>query len=174
MADGMHIDVASLKNLQVNIRFFEGYVLGKAQKGLRAFGLRIVAEAKRIIKDNGSIAQGYLRNSGRAVAQPDGTVDAGFYVGYAYWVENGRKKGKMPPVDVLYQWIVRKRIQPSGKGDIDKLRWDMARNIAWYLKNHDTEGRPFLRPAYEKYRIRIGDFMQKQIDEAVEHFKMKK
>lgn len=175
MTDGMYIDEASLRNLRVNIRYFEGYVLGKAKDGLRAFGMRIVARAKVNLKKNGQIAFGHLRDSGRTVAQPDGTVDAGFYMGYAYWVEEGRNPGGMPPVDDIYAWIVKKKIQPDGEGDLDERRWAMAWNIARYIKAHGTKDRakPFLKPAYEEYRIKIGQFMQAKIDEAAEQFKKK-
>jgi len=171
--EGLYIDPASMRDLRINVRRFREHVLAKAHDGLVAFGMRIVARAKGLLKDNGSIASGLLRNSGRTVSQPDGTVDAGFYVNYAEFVEYGRKAGGMPPVDDIHQWIRRKRIRPEGKGDIDKLQRSLAWAIAKWIKSHGTKAHPFLKPAYEQYRWEINKFMQAQVDKAVERFKAK-
>lgn len=202
--DGLHIDEASLRNLKVNIEYFKGYVMGMAKDGLKRFGMRIVAKAKKTLKDNGNIAQGLLRNSGRTVVQPDGTVDAGFYVGYAEFVEYGRASGKMPPMDVIYQWINRKNIEPKVQtvtsdeneekrkeravqkrervirkkrdkmSKDERAKWSLAYLIARHIGEYGTKPHPFLKPAYDEYRTQIGQFMQQTIDQAVEQFKPKK
>ena len=172
--DGFYIDEKSLKALRINIRVFRSEVLREAKNGLAAFGMRIVARAKQTLKKNGNIAEGTLRDSGRTVIQPDGTVDAGFYAGYAYWVENGRKAGGMPPQHDLYQWLVKKRINPKGKGSLEQRRRDAARSIAWYIKHHGTKAHPFLKPAYEQYRWNINKFMTGVIERTVSKFKPKK
>lgn len=200
--DGLHIDEASLRNLNVNIEYFKGYVMGKAKDGLKRFGMRIVAKAKRNIENGGNIASGLLRNSGRTVVQPDGTVDAGFYIGYAAFVEEGRPSGKMPPIDVIYQWIVKKKLEPKKMADKavekrepraiikrekgqrtrkkDKMtkeqraKWSMAYLIARHIGEYGTKPHPFLKPAYDEHRVAIGQFMQQTIDQAVEKFKPKK
>ena len=173
--EGMYIDPASYKALQGNMWRFRRVVLERAHRGLVDFGMRIVARAKTLLRDNGNIATGLLRNSGRTVEQLDGTVDAGFYAAYAEFVEYGRKAGGMPPVDDIYAWIRKKRIRPKdgGKGDMDAQQRSLAWAIAKWIKKHGTEEHPFLKPAYEEYRADITRFMQAKVNEAVDNFKPK-
>ena len=182
MADGMYIDEASLRNLGVNIKAFKAEVLRSALDGLKAFGMEIVAQAKANLKNNGSIAFGHLRNSGKTVVQPDNTVDAGFYQSYAEFVEYGRKSGKMPPVDSIYEWVRKKGARRGSalkaaavfthKSE-DALARDAAWAIAKSIKEKGTRPHPFLKPAYDQYRTQIGQFMQNKIDLAVDKYKKK-
>lgn len=173
MTDGMHIDEASMKNLSINFKVFQKEVLAASVKGLAAFGMRIVAQAKRILKADGHVASGLLRNSGRTVVQPDNTVDAGFYAAYAYWVEYGRNKGGMPPVDDIYQWLRRKRIMPDGDGDLETRRRSMAWAIAKDIASHGSKPKPFLKPAYEQHRLQLAQYMQARIREVCDKYKKK-
>jgi len=115
MTDGLYVDERSLRALGLNIRNFKATVLRGAADGLKEFGMKIVAQAKINLKKNGSIAEGTLRNSGRTIAQADGTVDAGFYAGYAEFVEYGRRAGKMPPLDSIYAWVHKKKLKLTKK-----------------------------------------------------------
>lgn len=183
--EGLYIDPASMKALDINIKRFTQHVLKAAHQGLKAFGQAIINQAKDFIDHNDQVASGLLRNSGRAVSQPDGTVDAGFYVGYAEHVEYGRKAGGMPPVDDIIQWLRRKgkrrgknsALQSAaaftGKSE-EQLRRDAAWAIAKSIKENGTQPHPFLKPAYEIYRNKIDEFMRKKVNEAVEQFKPKK
>ena len=112
MTEGLYIDPASMKALEINFKKFQREVLASAQDGLKRFGMKIVARAKRIIERDKIKAFGILRNSGRTVVQADGTVDAGFFAEYAAYVEYGRKAGGMPPVDDIYAWLYKKKIMP--------------------------------------------------------------
>lgn len=182
MTDGMYIDPASLRNLHVNFRAFQAEVLQNAVEGLKAFGMRIIAQAKANLKSNDSIASGLLRNSGRTVVQPDNTVDAGFYSRYAQFVEYGRLPGKMPPVDSIEQWVRRKGRKKnsalkSAAVFAGKSEAQLARSAAWAIAKdiarRGTKPHPFLKPAYEQYRIRIGQFMQGQINACCDKYKKK-
>lgn len=182
MTNGMHIDPASLRNLGVNFRAFRSEVLAASLDGLKAFGMEIVGKAKELLKANGSIATGLLRNSGRTVVQPDKTVDAGFYVRYAEAVEYGRKSGKMPPVNVIYQWI---RKKGAGRGSAmksaavfsGKSEEQLARDAAWAIAKsiakYGTKPHPFLKPAYDQYRVRIGQFMQTKVNAVCNKYRKK-
>lgn len=167
MSDGMHIefDQAAFRKFKVNKRKFEDRVLTKAAQGLRDSAARIVAEAKIKLKDNGSIATGMLRNSGSVRPQVDGTVDAGFYADYAYWVEYGRKAGGMPPVKLIAEWV-RKRHITSDESEIESIAFAIARNIA----ANGTKAKPFLTPSYEENKSRIDKIMQKAINEVTNNF----
>ena len=182
MTEGMYIDPQSLRKLSVNFKAFSREVLAASVEGLKDFGLRIVAQAKANLKANDSIASGLLRNSGRAVVQPDNTVDAGFYAGYAYWVEYGRKSGGMPPVDVIYEWVRKKNAGKrsalksaavfSGKSQ-DELAKSAAWAIAKSIKEKGTKPHPFLKPAYDQYRTQIAQYMQIKVNQTCDKFKAK-
>ena len=167
MSDGMHIDFdqAAFRKFKMNKRKFEARVLTKASDGLRDSAARIVAEAKIKLKDNGSIATGMLRNSGSVRPQVDGTVDAGFYADYAYWVEYGRKAGGMPPVKLIAEWV-RKRHISSDESEIESIAFAIAKNIA----ANGTKAKPFLTPSYEENKSRIDDIIQKAINEVTDNF----
>ena len=167
MSDGMHIefDQAAFRKFKLNKRKFEDRVLFKAAQGLKESAARIVAEAKIKLKDNGSIATGMLRNSGSVRPQVDGTVDAGFYAEYAYWVEYGRKAGGMPPVKMIQEWIRKKHIAGNEK-EIESMAWAVAKSIA----ANGTKAKPFLTPSYEENKSRIDDIIQKAINEVTDNF----
>ena len=167
MSDGMHIefDQAAFRKFKMNKRKFEDRVLCKAAQGLKESAARIVAVAKTHLKDNGSVATGMLRNSGSVRPQVDGTVDAGFYADYAYWVEYGRKAGGMPPVKLIAEWV-RKRHISSDESEIESIAFAIARNIA----ANGTKAKPFLAPSYEENKSRIDEIMQRAINQVTERF----
>lgn len=49
---------------------------------------------------------------------------------YTYWMENGRRPGKFPPINVIRQWIDDKGIIPYGNISRDSLAFLIARKIA--------------------------------------------
>ena len=186
MTQMMYIDKSSMKNLNVNMKTFQADVLRSALTGLRQFGMRIVIQAQEFIQHNGSVASDKLRGSGRTIVQPDNTVDAGFYCAYAQFVEEGRGPGGMPPVDDIEQWILRKgrRRDKEGKSALasaavfsGKSEKVLARRAAWAIsksiKDHGTKPHPFLKPAYEMYRLKITEFIQQKINECCEKYKKK-
>ena len=167
MSDGMHIefDQAAFRKFKMNKRQFRDRVLTKASDGLKYSAARIVAVAKTRLRDNGSVATGMLRNSGSVRPQVDGTVDAGFYADYAYWVEYGRKAGGMPPVKLIAEWV-RKRHISSDESEIESIAFAIARNIA----ANGTKAKPFLTPSYEENKSRIDEIMQKAINQVIEGY----
>lgn len=167
MSDGMYIDFdqVAFQQFKRNKKQFTREVLTKAAQGLNNSAARIVAEAKQKIKDNGSIATGMLRNSGSVRPQVDGTVDAGFYAEYAYWVEYGRKAGGMPPVKLIKEWVRKKHLSQDEK-EIDSMAFAIAKNIA----ANGTKAKPFLTPSYEENKARIDEIMQKAINEVTNNF----
>ena len=201
MTGEFYVDEKSLKDLRINMKVFTKELLAESVKGLAAFGMRIVAKAQRTLRKNGNYATSNLIASGRTVIQPDNTVDAGFYMCYAYWVEYGRKSGGMPPVDVIYQWIKKKKLTPTEKkaaaheydrevkstvkrqkrfrlfkkkmSDEERARWQMAWAIAKSIGEKGTKPHPFLKPAYDEHRTQIAQFMQNKINEVCNKYKAK-
>ena len=167
MSDGMHIefDQAAFRKFKMNKRKFEDRVLFKAAQGLKESAARIVAVAKINLRDNGSVATGMLRNSGSVRPQVDGTVDAGFYAEYAYWVEYGRKAGGMPPVKMIQEWIRKKHIAGNEK-EIESMAWAVAKSI----QKNGYKAKPFLTPAYLDYNQKVDEIMQKAINEVAENY----
>ena len=49
---------------------------------------------------------------------------------YWYYIENGRKAGKFPPLPKIEDWIVRKKIVPKGNTTVPQLTYLIARKIA--------------------------------------------
>ena len=72
-------------------------------QGLEKGGLDIIADAQNDLRNNGSVVTGLLRQSGKVQKTDESTIDAGFFdttnrsSGYAFFVEYGRRAGKMPP-----------------------------------------------------------------------------
>lgn len=140
--------------------------LGKAgREALQKGGTIIVNEAKTNLRNNRSVVTGLLRSSGKVqkVQGDEDAVDAGFFSdkttgGYAYFVEYGRRAGKMPPPDILIEWC-RKKLRLPEK--LAKLRgWAMARAIA----KKGTRPHPFFGPAVEKNKKAVVDAIAEAIN----------
>lgn len=140
--------------------------LGKAgREALQKGGMLIVNDAKINLRNNRSVVTGLLRSSGKVqkVQDDEDAVDAGFFSqqttgGYAYFVEYGRRAGKMPPPDMLIQWC-RKKLRLPEK--LAKLRgWAMARAIA----RKGTRPHPFFGPAVDKNKKAVVDAIAEAIN----------
>lgn len=140
--------------------------LGKAgREALQKGGMLIVNDAKINLRNNRSVVTGLLRSSGKVqkVQGDEDAIDAGFFSqqttgGYAFFVEYGRRAGKMPPPDMLVEWC-RKKLRLPDK--IAKARgWAMARAIA----RKGTRPHPFFGPAVEKNKKAVVDAIAEAID----------
>ena len=110
-----------------------------------------------------------------AVEGDEDAIDAGFFSenqGYAAFVEYGRKSGKMPPVNMLMEWL-RKRTSKSGalKSAVVHMEGrrkrrtsaytkdDLLRSAAWslakWIAKRGTQPHPFFAPAVEKNKKEI-------------------
>lgn len=165
--------------------------LQAAMQGLRKGGLAIVADAKANLKDNGSVVTGQLRASGKVQAvegSPD-EIDAGFFSqgsekGYAAAVEYGRRAGKMPPVDMLMEWM-RKRTSKSKalqsaiihmegrrvRRETAYTKDDLLRSAAWglakWIAKKGTKPHPFFAPAVEKNKKQVNDAITMAIQQEI-------
>ena len=85
------------------------------QKRIEALRLNITS--KKATRRFGPVnASGRLANSLRLEVAPD--TGAIYAVGYARFVEQGRGPGKPPPVAVLIEWALAKRIIPKAGGTL--------------------------------------------------------
>lgn len=142
--------------LQVNVssavlalKRAKGQMETKANSALKRGALEIVREGKRNLKANGSQATSQLTQSlnirkGRGLSW---LAIAG--TAYAYYVENGRRRGRIPPPTAILDWLRVKRIKPRGKGVSETdLAWLIARRIG----NSGVKAKPFFKPAFDNFQ----------------------
>jgi hypothetical protein len=158
--------------------------LGKAgRQALQKGGMIIVNDAKVNLRNNGSVVTGMLRASGKVqkVQGDEDAVDAGFFSqqttgGYAFFVEYGRRAGKMPPVNFIEAWLKKKSTRSSGiksafksasvyakmkpEAYLKHLAWAIARAIA----RKGTRPHPFFGPAVEKNKKAVVDAIAEAIN----------
>lgn len=157
------------RELFLNMQRVMGSNLSAARQGIRAGAMSIINDAKQNLRGNHSVVTGQLRASGRvqAVQGDEDAVDAGFFSsdtqgGYAYFVEYGRRSGKMPPVDYIIQWF-RKKFGLNEK-EAKARGWASARAIA----RKGTRPHPFFAPAVEKNKKAVEDAIKEAIAKDIE------
>ncbi len=169
----MDVRIEGLQSLRANMDRVTKKVHEEADKALQSAALEIIAEAKVNLDQNGSIAFGNLRKSGKVQKNKDGSIDAGFFSseqdnGYAAYVEYGRGPTKtQTPGDVtletsLRAWVHRKLGIPEGK-DLDRAAFFIARKI----HRKGTRPKPFFVPAVKKYESKISQIIDKIIKKAL-------
>ena len=176
MKGGQGIWIEGEKELYANMQKSLFSLTEAGRKGLRQAGMNIIADAKQNLKNGGHVASTNLMASGRVQkveGDPD-SIDVGFFSkdskgGYAYYVEYGRRAGRMPPVDALMEWLRKKSSNRRSKSALDsalvfansgKRVWkvktanDLLRSGAWGLAKmiakKGTMPHPFFGPAVEK------------------------
>ena len=88
---------------------------------------------------------------------------------YWYYVENGRKAGKMPPIDNILRWIRVKPVlpRPNAKGKLPTPQ-QLAFLIARKIGEEGTEGTQDLRKATDTIWDTFEDRLYEAIDEDVD------
>lgn len=188
MNDGMSITLEGERELFLKMEYRLEGCEKAGRRGLRKGALKIVNDAKGNLKTNGSVVTGMLRASGKvqAVEGDPGAVDAGFFSqdtkgGYAYFVEYGRRAGKMPPVEMLMEWL-RKRTTRSKalRSAVDILEGkrrkreaaytkdDLLRSAAWglakWIAKKGTRPHPFFTPAVEDNKNTISEYIAEEVE----------
>lgn len=144
----------------------------EANRGLYNVALLILADAKILLKEAGSVVTGRLRNSGIIDRQKDETVDVVFKSNYASAVEFGRKAGRMPPVDIIKEWVRKKGLADTytASGNRKKRGADFEASIkgiafliARKIARVGTKPRPFLFPALRKNEDKVIAELKKAI-----------
>ena len=183
--DGITMWLDGEKELYVNMQKRMDLSTEAGRKALQTAGLKIIATAKANLRKNKSVVTGMLSASGKvqkAKDDPD-SVDAGFFSrgtkgGYAFYVENGRRAGGLPPVDEIAQWLRKKHMTRKlskgtrhaiksaaafvGKsvGDyITSLAWAIAKKIA----KEGTQPHPFFKPAIESTKKEVEKILKEAI-----------
>lgn len=190
MKGGQGIWIEGEKELYANMQKSLVSLTEAGRKGLRQAGMNIIADAKNNLRNNGSVASGMLRASGKvqSVEGDKDSIDVGFFSkdskgGYAYFVEYGRRSGKMPPVDMLMEWLRKKSSNRRSKsalesavafansGKVKKAKTvnDLLRSAAWGLAKkiakEGTRPHPFFAPAVEKNKADIENAISNSVKE---------
>lgn len=138
-----------------------------AMQGLQKAGLNIIADAQMNLRDNSSVVTGLLRQSGKVQKVDEETLDIGFFdtqnrqSGYAYFVEYGRRAGRMPPPDEMAQWAY-KKFQLHDRNLARQAGWALAIKIA----REGTKPHPFFAPAIDKNKNRITSALRDALKDA--------
>ena len=163
--DGITMWLDGEKDLYVNMQRRMDLSTAAGRKALQTAGLKIVGEAKENLRRNKSVVTGMLRASGKVqqVANDPDSVDAGFFSdssrgGYAFFVEHGRRAGKMPPVDEIAQWFKKKHRIGNAKEAFSRA-WGLAKRIA----REGTRPHPFFKPAIESTKKDVEEILKEAI-----------
>lgn len=165
----MQVDGFIVENFDELKRAFEANnrMMQKAcDEALSRGSMKIVAEAQRNLRDNGTNTTGLLSNSGRAEKLSDGEYEAGFFAqegkGYAEYVEYGRKSGDMPSPKILTAWV-RKKLRVRKEKDAERIAFAIAMKIA----EKGTKAQPYFSPAVESQKKAILEELQKAAERII-------
>jgi len=82
---------------------------------------------------------------------------------HARFVEFGTDpREKMPPVDAIERWVVRKGLARKGKAS-RQTAWAIAK----YIQKYGTEPHPYLRPAVNEALVRAKEFIKDEIKASI-------
>ena len=145
--------------------------LPNVQRVLGEFAVALRNEYQDNLILHNRIASGDLLNSVEYVIDRDGytyTVSL-MLKDYWYFVENGRKAGKWPPMDAILSWIKAKPVlpRPNAKGKLP-TPLQLAFAIATKIGKEGTEGTQDLRKATDTIWDTFEDRLYEAIDEDVD------
>lgn len=162
------ISVEGLNEVLRKLNNADKEVRKAASAGMQRAGLDIIADAQMNLRANMSVVTGLLRQSGKVQKIDDDTLDVGFFdtqnrqTGYAFYVEYGRRAGKLPPPDELAQWAY-KKFRIKDRKAAEAMGWALAKKIA----KEGTHPHPFFVPAVEKNKKQIIETLQNAINNSV-------
>lgn len=145
--------------------------LPNVQRVLGEFAVALRNEYQDNLILHNRIASGDLLNSVEYVIDRDGytyTVSL-MLKDYWYFVENGRKAGKWPPMDAILSWIKAKPVlpRPNAKGKLPTPQ-QLAFLIARKIGEEGTEGTQDLRKATDTIWDTFEDRLYEAIDADVD------
>lgn len=137
------------------------------------WGNELSENIRNTLRKNKTNASSVLSQSIGSIAKPkkDGfrlTVEMEDYYKY---VEEGRRAGKRPPIQNIYEWIQNKKsVQTliSKSTDRRKATRSLAYVIARKIAKHGTKAQPFIRQNVNEKSLkvlsdRIGEYIGKQL-----------
>ena len=107
----VELDMRSYEDCRKRIRSFDKVIRGAAMRGIKSSAVNVLGDSQRNIKAHDSIATAQLINSGKTKSSMSGQyVDVIYNVIQAFFVEFGRKAGKIPPYEPILQWVHKRGI----------------------------------------------------------------
>ena len=143
-------------------------VLRAADRGLKAAGMNIIADAQLNLRRNHTNTTGRLSQSGKVQKAEDG-YDVGFMMGeenYAGAVEYGRRPGKPAPYRDIRAWLMKKNSGLRGRPDAAGLT-SAAIAISKSIGKHGTKGQPFFEPAVRDNQAKIANTVRTEIQKVI-------
>ena len=165
------ITVTGQRKLTAQMRKKGISISNQTLDALNGVALLILAQAKRNLKNNGSIATGGLRDTGVVKKMQDGS-EVDFVKQYASNVEFGQKVGTTVNPKELEGWVMKKGLADSftasgnrrgrGQSFAQKVK-SIAFLIARKIKQHGTKPRPYLYPAVRQYEKQVITILKKEV-----------
>jgi len=128
-------------------------------KGLDALIDFIFMRSQQLVSKD----EGTLQKSAEPILRDHLRKEIVYRALHARFVEYGRDPSeKMPPVDVIERWVVRKGIERKGKAS-RQAAWAIAK----YIQKHGTEPHPYLRPAVNESLVRCKEFVKDEVQVSI-------
>ena len=113
-----------------------------------------------LLKNKTNASSGLSQSIEPKITQPPGGYNLSIMMeDYWFYVENGRKAGKMPPVKNIFEWIRNKRtIQVetiSKSADTIAATRSLAYVIAKKIGREGTKKQPFVSPALQQVTTEV-------------------
>lgn len=140
------------------------------RRTLQDYGWYFITLARKHLEENGTNASGFLSDSMRwDVEIDDDMMTVGVWIAdYWYYVENGRKAGKMPPLPKIEEWIYIKPvdIRPDERGRTPSVR-SLAYLIARKIGREGTSPQPFFKLAKDEARQHFEPLIREAIEKDI-------
>lgn len=124
---GFEVDLSGLPRFDAIVAEVRDACLAAMGRGVAAGGTRLKAAAQQLTRDENAVAsRQYLEGFRVDVSRPDANAHAATMTNiapHAYYVEEGRAPGRMPPQDAIEAWM-------AAKGIPAELSFVIRRSIA--------------------------------------------
>lgn len=192
----VELDMQSYADCRKRIKSFDKVVQSAAMRGIKSSAVNVLGDSQRNIKAHDSIATAQLINSGKTKPNMSGRyVDVIYNVIQAFFVEFGRKAGKIPPYEPILQWVHKRGIAAtytkSGRKRSSGARyaytslktrkthkvsnyWKQATSaaiaIAKSIGKKGTPAKPFLYPALRSNENKTLALVKQEIDKTIQSY----
>lgn len=192
----VELDMQSYADCRKRIKSFDKVVQSAAMRGIKSSAVNVLGDSQRNIKAHDSIATAQLINSGKTKPNMSGRyVDVIYNVIQAFFVEFGRKAGKIPPYEPILQWVHKRGIAAtytkSGRKRSSGARyaytslktrkthkvsnyWKQATSaaiaIAKSIGKKGTPAKPFLYPALRSNENKTLVLVKQEIDKTIQSY----
>jgi hypothetical protein len=130
------------------------------EKALKRQADFIYDESKKNIMIWGIIDTGELLRSAYIKKRANGW-EVGYDAPWAMAVDRGVKPGSMPPVEAIYDWVMRRGMEPKNP---KMNQWQLAWAISNAIKKHGQEARPFFSEVVARSRTQLKQLVKEEME----------